>query len=108
MTFGEVQIKQLSLVAIVDTRGEESVSYSVAVCKHCEEYKRQPSTVYPQTSGLVTITTATSCSSAQQGWYCGHTPECITITVTCMLAAPCYGQFVLCTLQRVQGHMQKL
>ena len=30
MTFGEVQIKQLSLVATVDIRGEETVSYRIA------------------------------------------------------------------------------
>ena len=44
MTFGEVH-KQLSLVATVGTRGEESVSYSVVVCKYPEEYRGQP--VYP-------------------------------------------------------------
>ena len=38
---------------------------------------------YPQTSGLVTTTTATS---ALQEWYCGHTPGCSYLTVMLALA----------------------
>ena len=35
---------------------------------HLVQYYTQNALIYPQTSGLVTTTTATSCSSAQQGW----------------------------------------
>ena len=71
-----------------------AIRYSVAVYKHSEEYKGQP-VPYSHTSGLITISTATSCSSAQ---HCGHTPGCITITVTCMLAAPYYVLWPICPL----------
>jgi hypothetical protein len=39
----------------------------------------------PQMSGLITTTIATSCSLALQGWCCGHTPVCITITAVLAL-----------------------
>ena len=55
--------------------------------------------INPQTSGIVTTTTATSGSLALQGQCCGHTPGCVTITV--MHSACTCGQFDLCTLQRV-------
>ena len=54
---------------------------------------------YPQTSGLVTTTTATS---ALQRWYCGHTPGCSYCN---SYANACtYGQLDLCVLQRVFVH----
>ncbi len=39
----------------------------------------------PQMSGLISTTTATSCSLALQGWCCGHTTECVTITAVLAL-----------------------
>ena len=101
-------IKLCFLKARVDKREEERECRTpyYRVQTPFEEYRgqlvqycTQNALIYPQTSGLVTTTTPTSCSSALQGWYCGHTPGCSYHNSS---ANACrHGQFDLCTLQRV-------
>ena len=80
-----INILTTIIISRVDKRErKENVVLCIAVCKHIfEEYRdqlvqycTQNALIYPQTSGLVTTTTATSCSLALQGWYCGHIPGC--------------------------------
>ena len=85
------------------------MSYSVLPCANTlrrvtevmqlVQYCTQNILIYPQMSSLITTTTATSFSSAQQGWCFDHTPGCSNHN---SYASACtYGQFDLCTLQSV-------
>ena len=57
---------------IYSYKREEERDQSYSVLPSCEG--QYCVFTYPQMSGLITTTTATTCYAALQGCYCGHTP----------------------------------
>ena len=102
------------MISSVDKREEERECRT----PHCgvqtpfEEYRgqlvqccTQNALIYPQTSGLITTAMQPPHVPQHCKWYSGHTPGC---SYHNSYANACrYGQFDLCTLQRVFAHSNK-